>query len=197
MLTDVQICNMALSEIGEKSIAALTEASENGRRCNQFYDHARKMVLAAHNWGFAKVRATLVEVSGETAEGWDYLYLYPPKCLMVRKVFNVTTIIDPRLQKHEIMLSPVTLQRAIATDDEDAYVEYTADVSDTTMFSVVFVQALVFTLASLLAPKLTGSDQKALTLLQMADREISRATANDAQENRNPPDAQSTYLDAR
>ncbi len=196
-LTAVQICNMALVAIGERTITALTDANENGRRCNQLYDFARQSVLQAHPWNFATVVKPLALLNGETVPDWDYLYSYPSNCLAVRRVYNESTVGDPREHKYRTLTSPDTYTHAIATDQVDAYIEYTYDAMDPTRYSKSFVQALVFYLAFLLSPKLTGNEKKASTMLQLYNLEISNAQQHDAQESNNPHEKRSVYYDAR
>ena len=72
MPTEVDICNMALGEISDDVITALSDSNEAGRRCTLLYPQARDEVLALHPWRFAMGRTTLVrngatlDISSET-----------------------------------------------------------------------------------------------------------------------------------
>lgn len=73
MPTEVDICNMALGEISDDTITALSDSNEAGRRCTLLYPQARDEVLALHPWRFAMGRTTLVrngatlDISDETS----------------------------------------------------------------------------------------------------------------------------------
>lgn len=71
--TEVAICNLALSEVVDDTITALTDATPAARKCNQYYAQARDEVLELHPWRFATKRADLIrngagfDVSSETS----------------------------------------------------------------------------------------------------------------------------------
>jgi sugar lactone lactonase YvrE len=70
--SEVDICNMALGEVSDDTITALSDASEAGRRCTLLYPQARDEALELHEWRFATARDTLVrdgasvDISDET-----------------------------------------------------------------------------------------------------------------------------------
>lgn len=67
-MTKIDVCNQALAHIGDKRIARLDDEAQAFspivRYCAQFYDLARKEVLAAHRWTFAKRTAVLSNRTG-------------------------------------------------------------------------------------------------------------------------------------
>lgn len=63
-MTSTDICNMALSMIGQGRIHDLDEESEQARQCKVYYDHIRKTLLSNFTWGFAHRFKRLVKVEG-------------------------------------------------------------------------------------------------------------------------------------
>ena len=57
-MTDVTICNEALTAIGEKVIVALSDSSKAARLCNLKYANKRDYLLRKYVWNFATKRAT-------------------------------------------------------------------------------------------------------------------------------------------
>ena len=48
-ISEVQICNMALSRLGVKRISALTDSGKAATECNLIYAITRDAVLADHD----------------------------------------------------------------------------------------------------------------------------------------------------
>ena len=59
MSSVVQICNIALSNIGEQRITALTDNNERARLCNLRYDDVRDAVLRSYPFKVAVQRVEL------------------------------------------------------------------------------------------------------------------------------------------
>jgi len=58
-VTDVSICNLALTHLGAEEITSLNESSRQAVVCKTVYETVKLMVLRDHFWGFALARATL------------------------------------------------------------------------------------------------------------------------------------------
>lgn len=69
-MTDTDICNMALSNIGKGVIENMEEGVENARACKLFYDPTRREVLRSFPWGFAH-RIERLAVVDVDVPGWD------------------------------------------------------------------------------------------------------------------------------
>jgi hypothetical protein len=78
--TEVQISNLALGEVVDDVISALTDNNEAARKCNLYYPLARDEALEIHDWRFATDRATLtrdgasVDISDETTAPKDVVF---------------------------------------------------------------------------------------------------------------------------
>jgi hypothetical protein len=175
--TDVQIANMALHEIGHTDrIAALTDTDHVSETCNFWYATKRDQVLEAADWPFARRTAVLALVTGEPADHdttWQFAYDYPNDCLKAR--FLVTDPSGGTRVPYEI--GGDDTGKIIYTNEAEAYLVYTARVTDPTFYPATFAGALAFALAEALAPALaesaelaTRAGQKLAQSIRLADR---------------------------
>lgn len=143
MTSIVQICNIALSNIGEQRITALTDNTERARLCNLRYDDVRDSVLRSHPFKCA-VKRTLLALSADAPE-WGYAkkYLLPSDCL---RVLDIENYID----SYEIE------GRYVITDATKINLKYIYRVDDPNEFDSLTVQAIAMKLASELAEAITG-----------------------------------------
>ena len=71
MSSVIDICNLALSHLGDTATVASIdppEGSAQAEHCSRFYPVARDAMLELFNWKFATRRATLALL---TADSWD------------------------------------------------------------------------------------------------------------------------------
>lgn len=151
MATTVDICNLALSNIGQKATInsiAPPDASIEAQDCARFYPMALKQALAEHAWGFAVTRQALGEVADAAPASWTYAYQYPNLCLRVLSVLNEDTTDDQDTQKF------IREGDLIYTNVPDATVRYIRYITDTNKYSPEFVNALSHFLSAMLAGKL-------------------------------------------
>jgi len=57
MASQVDICNLALTAIGHKTIANIEEQTEAARKCKVYYQPVVDETLRAYNWNCATARA--------------------------------------------------------------------------------------------------------------------------------------------
>lgn len=160
MSSEVQICNLALSHLGSYTINALTEASQEARKCKLYYPIARDFVLRDFPWNFAEHRAYLALLSDVTPVGYDYAYQYPTNCLKAREVYNEVTGGEPI--DFVVNATSDGTSKMILTNEADAILIYTMRITDPNVFDIAFINALSFKLASDLAQPIT----KKITLQQ-------------------------------
>lgn len=194
----IEICNMALSRIGESPIEALTESSEAARKCNQFYEHDRKIVLRRYPWPWATRRVELAAMT-DSPQDYRYAYRYPADCCCLRKIYAVAPdghlMPLPDFVSYKIVSDESGL--VLYTNEPRVISEYTADVKDTALFDEQFCEALSWKLASSIAFKLTGNEQ----IVQMATSEYERLflhAAADAENEQNVKTPElNTFIAAR
>lgn len=143
MATQVDICNIALTSLGDQRIVSLSDNNERARLCSARYDDVRNAVLRAYHWNCAIKRATLTRSSETPAWGYSFKYALPADCLRVLDV-----------QDYEI---PFDVEgRFIITDASSLKLQYVARVTDETQYDALLVQAIGTRLAMEIAEPLTG-----------------------------------------
>lgn len=166
MTSPVDICNLALSHIGERDdINSIDppEASIEAQRCARHYNPARRTLLALHPWTFATKRFTTADLSAsnDVPLTWTYAYSLPSD------VIKVTGLYDPGDWRDEAYAPHIAYEigsdstgpRVIYSNVESAVLRYTFDQTDSTMFPPLFVEALAWLLAARLAgPTIKGTE---------------------------------------
>lgn len=87
-MSPVDVCNLALSHIGDRRITRLDEEAQMNdplaSYCALFYEQAKNEVLAAHRWTFAKRATPLARRINEIPFGnFQYVHALPVDCLRV------------------------------------------------------------------------------------------------------------------
>lgn len=80
----VAVCNMALSELGEKSITSLSDATDRARLCNQLFNDVVRLVLREHDWNCARKRVALSML--EEAPEYEFAHQYELPADWIRTV---------------------------------------------------------------------------------------------------------------
>ena len=191
--SEVEVCNIALGAIGAKSLITdldPTQGTEE-RHCALFFNATREMVLRDKDWPFARKTIALVQLTDDPIPGWDYRYQYPTDCLAARKVINSTDAITP--QKFELGISDDLNDKNIFSNQESAYLQYTARVTITPMYDSNFIFALAYALAARLAMPLTKKPAMQSSMQQQYMSLLSMAATNAANEE-HQGDIESKYV---
>lgn len=167
MASSTDIANLALGRIGiGQAIASLNDSATPARVCNRFFTHCRQEVLRAHPWGFASTTQSIAEVANQTFPGWEFVYQYPTKALMIWAVADengirnwssyysqwccgVSAPLAAFSQRYPFKLSlkADNNARVILSDVEDAYAYFTYDVDTAGVYPPDFVSVLAWRLA--------------------------------------------------
>lgn len=185
MSSKIDICNMALVEIGAEAIASFNEDSEAARQCKRLYDQTRLVMLDEHKWNFAQRKVYLASVAVPSGYSqYSYAYSYPADALLVHKIYDRT---DAEAEFEIDMSKEGTVRtQLIFTDQEAAIAIYTADVEDTALFGPTFVETLKYYLASKLAYSLGKNFRMQQTMLQMYLLFLNKAKTKNSKENHKP-----------
>ena len=187
MSSDTQISNMAISHLGlGKEIADLTtEKSEEAAACRRFFEVAKKAVLSDLDWGFATKEAVLGLITESPSDEWNFSYRYPTDCLNIRRIKSGMRR-DTAKSRIPFRVLKDGSGRIIYTDQENAEIEYTENITDLDLLSAECDLALSFRLASYIAPRLTGGDPFKLKeeMLGQYQLEIGRAKQKEMNEER-------------
>ena len=188
---------MALSYLSKGRITSLDDNQEEAKQCRIHYEHCRRMLLRQYNWGFAKRTVKLAKLD-ISVPGWSQCYAYPAECLALRRVFNEETAVDRNGEKTDFDISLVSDNtRAVLTDLETAWAEYTVDVTDVGVFSEEFCEAEARLLASSMAMTLTGNANIQQTQYQLYQVAAQEARVQTAQERHEKPKWPTNYAEAR
>lgn len=170
MSSEVDICNLALSHLGDEATVASIDPAEDSAQaehCQRFYPIARNTVLESHPWGFAKKRLSLVELADDPPASWAYIYQYPTSCLTPLKLLGTGGTDDDDTEDYVVEVQDDG-NKVIYSNMEDAVLVYTALISDTTKYTQLFTNAVARLLASYLAgPIIKGSTGMDVSKAQM------------------------------
>ena len=195
-MTSTDICNLALAYIAKGRITALSQETEEARQCNMHYDHCRRMLLRSYRWGFARRMEKLAKVSA-TAPGWDYVYGYPSNCLSVRFVFAEDEAERKEVNKDEFDVAVVDGVKVLLSNVEDAWCEYTEDVTEVAKMTEEFIEALARYLAASMAMVVTGNDGLMNMNYQLMQAALQQAQVEAAREREQTPQFPTKYAEAR
>jgi hypothetical protein len=150
-MTDVQICNLALARLGDARITSLSDATAQAQYCSLFYAQTVEELQADFEWSFCRKQANLTNGTAPLT-GYSVQYSLPADFIRVIRLgriddsenFGTWEIVGDKI--HTNFTSPVAL-------------DYVANITDSTKFPAIFIEALTIKLAGLLAMPLTGSKE--------------------------------------
>lgn len=171
MSSDVDICNIALSHVGADAIVSAIDppdGSVEAGHCARFYAIARRTLLELGDWQWATKRVALAQVTNES-DIWQYAYEQPSDCINALRILRPTAstngisytdpfgTLQPLVPSYYIAYDESNGAQfeiegsTIYTNEPNAVLKYTFDVTDTAKFTPSFVDALGYMLASYLA----------------------------------------------
>jgi hypothetical protein len=174
MATPTDICNMAISRLGQPKINDIAENSAAAIACRDHFEPVRDALLRGHPWNFATTRADLA-VGATPAYGWSRSFTLPDDFLRLNTVNGVEASrceADYSLTFRTIYSNADTLQ-----------VTYVKRVEDTTLFDPLFIEAFVLKLAAAIAPSIADPTEKG-AMEGLAASRLRDAAFADASENR-------------
>ena len=185
MPSAVDICNRALSRVGEARITSLLDDSKQARACNSAYTHVRDEVLRAHPWNSAITRASLAKLSSSPSFGYDDEYQLPADCLRVVEVYETT-------------LPWVVEGRKLLSDEGSPIsIRYVKREEDPNQWDSLLASAVSARLALELCEELTQSNTKKEAAAQYYEVLLSRARMADGQEQSPMPFEEDAWVNAR
>lgn len=153
MADQTEISNLALNLMGDEPILDFTDNNVRAKTTRRWYDVSRKSLLRSHTWSFSKKYATLAKDIATPLHTRMFQYSWPSDALRILMT-NDTDQRDFLLQGRKIL-----------TDiDTSIAIEYVSDITSTTLFDAMFVEALASVIAFRSVEKITGSDKKKVGL---------------------------------
>lgn len=184
MASSVDICNIALTELGEDTIIALTEDSKAARLCNLFYADTRDSLLRMHPWNFAIKRVELAKTVNTPVFEFDSEFGLPSDCLKVIKTDDV--YLTYRIEGKKLL-----------ANSDSVKIEYISRVEDTTQFDSNFVMALALRLASKIAYNISDNNTLTQYIDARAEAMLKEAKSMNGQEGTPYPVIADTWLNER
>ena len=170
MASSIDLCNSALTLLGQPTITSLSANSRAAKLVNQRYQYIIDAVLRAYPWNCAIERKSLSADSTAPTFGYDYRYALPtsPYCLKVIEM------------EEKDMVFKIE-GRYLLTDESSAKILYIARIAVGTFDSLLF-EAVAARIAADIAFPLTNSTSMAQNAMQAYQFKINEAQDIDAQE---------------
>lgn len=188
MASDVDICNLALTRLGDEANVLSINPPDNSAQanyCSRVYPLTLQQVLDDNNWGFASKTVILSPSAVNDSSLWPYSYQAPSDMINIIGLYDYAASGDVnygggasllygmgsvsipssggQLSAHGNMQN-FSLELGsdgngiIYTDQPNAMIKYAAYVSNTQQFPPSFVDALAWKLASNLAGVIIKGD---------------------------------------
>lgn len=204
-VTQVDICNMALMNIGESHlIQSLDESSTPARACKLWYERSVKLALGFFPWPWATTQAVLSLLANVTRVGWEYVYALPGDCVTPLALLADGERIGllSKDARHPFALQwggegvGSVLCTDLAADDFDA-LEYIAHVDDPASYPEAFVQVVAWVLSGRLAMAIKKDPALAGQCMAAAQDMANQSAAHALTSHQRDPDPLSPTLAAR
>lgn len=195
MATEVDICKLALSHIGEDDTLTSIRPPDDSmyaKQCAVYYPIARDFALTdqLHEWTFSLDRQTLTPLTNNLTS-WKYAFALPSLCLNPLRVLPEG--VDDESKHEPFYVEGTTLY----TDTEVPTLVYQKRSESAAGFSPGFVVSVSHLLASYLAGVITKDKDLALAQRKLYEVEIQKARAVDASRQHIKPAKQAPHRDWR
>ncbi len=200
MATPVDICNLALSVLGDEAgVTSISPAdgSDQSGHCARWYPVALRRMLESFAWSFAARRAELTQLNNITASiyGHKYAFALPSKCLRPVKIeskewlndaahYDSSHELSPAAASFELGLAENYTGRVLFCDIAAPILTYTSYCETAELFPGYFIDALVLLLASYLYGPIKRADvtsNTVLGILKQYEAALIKAKNEDAQ----------------
>lgn len=170
--SETDLFNDALGMIGQTPIRVAGDGSVASNRCLTFYHPLRKGLLRSHRWNFAERRVQLAQLSTAPTFAYAYAYQLPAKCVRVWEYngagVQTTGFVDYYSLGMRYQPMFKVEGRSLASNDSQAFIVYSEDVNNPSLWDALFYQVIVTWLASKLAASIPKNDTKADALMKQA-----------------------------
>ena len=183
-LTEVDIANIALTKMGEETIADLGDNNVRAKTMDTLYVPMRDRLLRENKWNFSIKRTTLSADSTDPNWGFAKRFAIPADML----AFVSTESNSPYRLEGNFIHSDV---------GNSLKVKYIARITDATQFDTYFVDALAALLAAQASLKISNSLSDKQFLLAEMDEAITNAKRFDGWEDDPQVEPEDAWIDAR
>jgi hypothetical protein len=194
MISEVSICNQALSWLGANEITSLDDPSKEAEYCRNNYEFLRDAVLEDYDWTFAQDRQSS-EVADLDAWGQKYKHSKPLDWLMVWGVYKDVSSQNPR---DWVKCTGWVVEGGFVLADESmVYMRGTKRITDTGKFTNLFVQALAARMACDLAIPMTENRQLQADMWALYNQKLELAAMRDGKQGHREKLTQGSLVKAR
>ena len=195
---EIDICNLALAHIGDKATVTSLNPSDGSHQadlCARYYPVARDLCLERHRYDFTIKQSALVALTTSGRTDFEYAYRLPSDFAGAISVIAKDSL-DDQVSAGIKIPQPFVIElnddydRIIYCNLQDAVIRYQAKVTDSSQFSRMFVYAVSWQLASMLAGALIKGDEGMGAVRnagQMAEFYMQKAAAFDSRTTREKP----------
>lgn len=193
-MTNIDVCNRALDIVGQGGmITSFDQRTPEAEMCKRHFMPTYQTALDAYNWSFAR-RDEIIDkdnlLSDVCVLPYAYAYELPEDVMRVLYLteMDAPATIETLSNRHAIQFNFRNYdgKKVLATDHEPGFaIHYQAYVEDVSLCSPLFLHALTYLLASVLASSSIGSNDRVnigIKLQQLAAMYLTQAAANDAQQ---------------
>lgn len=178
--SEVQIYNLALNAIGERSnISAPTDRTRGAEVCRLWYSLVRDAILSAAFWPEATKIAYLGVLNTWEGEAWKednarpgytYAYALPSDMLRPRYMTDFS----------RFLISTIDGQKVLSSNAENGALVYSTHLTDVATWNPELQMAIVYGLAANICMPITGKRSRALDLRNQANELITMARVSAA-----------------
>ncbi len=172
MSSEVEICNIGLSKVGNYQIVSLDDTAKAGVLCKLLYPTARDELLQRFPWTFAN-RVKALAKSSVTPIRYTAQFILPTDYI---NNINAGATTDYKIAYSEIDGT------VIMSNTDTLTIEYTGRVVDPDLYDPLFKDALACLIAYKVAYSLTGRRNIEETKGKEYEIAYARATINEAYE---------------
>ena len=148
-MSEVSICNGALTHVGASLIASLDDDTDRAELCKELYPRTRDEALSRHAWGFATKRAQLAQSA--TGPLFDYSLGFT---LPIDFLKLISTSIDGPVDSLRQPIFSIEGNELVTDEAAPIKIRYIARITSTGLFPIWFSAYLEFVLADKLAFRL-------------------------------------------
>lgn len=162
MSSEVEICNEALTAIGENTILSLEDDMKTARLCKLKYNNKRDYLLRRYIWNFATKRTTLAPDTTAPEYEFSAQFTLPTDCVQLRELYPNS--ISYSIENNKILCDETVL-----------YIKYTYRVTNTNSMDSIFRETLAALMARELAVPLADSVNLTKQMDEMYEVKLSEA----------------------
>lgn len=194
MVSEVSICNQALHWLGQRPLESLDDSSDKAEWMRNNYPFIRDAVLEERMWTFATARASSL-TADKDAWGMQFAHPVPLNWISVYRVYTDVSCSDPAdWTKSEGWRREGAM---ILTYDSQVYFWGIQRVTDTGLFSSLFVQALAARIAADAAIPFTENATLQATMWNLYQAKLADAAVRDGQQGTNERFITSSLVNVR